>query len=73
MDKKIYNKNTAKFFIGKKVKSVELLKNHYYEAPVGTVFEITDKCGGFHLFTKLSCCGIRLFFSKVNPCKIELL
>lgn len=74
MDKIFYRKNTKDFFIGKKVKTLVALCNGYYKVPKGAIFEITDKQGGFRLVREpCDCCGVRLFFSRVSPSKVELI
>ena len=69
-----YNRNTAKFWIGKKVKVLSELQNDLIAISPGAVMEIIGKRGGFSLKgEKCPHCGIRPIISQVEPRKLMLL
>ena len=69
-----YNRNTAKYWIGKKVKVLVELQNNVIAISPGAIMEITGKRGGFSLRgEKCPHCGIRPIISQVEPRKLMLL
>jgi len=74
MDRKTYEKTTAKEFIGRKVKSLVALTSGRYKFPAGTIFAISDKYNGFDLWSD-PCphCGVSASINKVPPRNVELI
>lgn len=69
-----YNRNTAKYWIGKKVKVGKELQTSVIVVPPGTIMEIVGKRGGFSLSgERCQRCGIRPIISQVDPCELMLL
>ena len=70
---KEYRKFSLDYWVGKNVRTKEVLRNFVTEIPVGTVCKITDKRGGFTLKTEpCKCCGVSVFIRKVNPEDVQL-
>lgn len=75
IDRNLYSRQNEKWWIGKRVRCLEELKNGWFTAPVGTEFVVTAKQAGLHLVRveKCACCGLRGHVSKVRPEVLELL
>lgn len=73
MKRSYYNKTTEEDFLGKKVKTLSVLKNGNYEVAKGSVLTIERKHGGFSLLCE-ACehCKVRIFITKVQPEDVEL-
>lgn len=74
MDANTYRKNTEKYFMGKKVRTLREMKNGLMIIPAGIICEITRKFKGFKL-TSEPCkhCGVRVRISEVPFCDVELI
>ena len=61
-----------RYFKGKKVISLQPLENANGSLPIGTVFTIQRKHGGFDLLSE-ECvrCGLQLRISKVQPSMVS--
>jgi len=73
MDRKTYERTTAKEFIGRRVVGLVPMKTGMYSVPPGKIFTIEDKQGGFNLLSD-PCphCGIRVFIRGVQPQNVDL-
>ena len=74
MDRKIYQRLTARELKGRKVRSLRALGNSLGTVPEGTIFTILDKYGGLELASQ-ECpqCRISLTLLRVPPTAVELL
>ena len=73
MDAKTYEKNTEKFFVGKKVRTLMQMQNGLMIIPEGAVCTITRKFGGFNLKSEpCKSCGVRIRITRVHREDVEL-
>ena len=72
ISEKSYKKLTAKFWIGKKVRTLVDLSNGWCSIAKGTILEITGKGGGFSLKSSpCHSCKVRISIAKVQPYDVE--
>jgi hypothetical protein len=65
---------TAAELKGRRARVVDVIRNGYAELPVGAVVTVTGKLSGLAIASeKCQSCGVRVFVSKVDPGKLELL
>lgn len=69
----LYKRHTEEWWKGKRVVSLQPLRNAWGEMPAGTRLEVTRKFSGFNL-ESLPCtkCGFRLRINKVPPSSLDL-
>jgi hypothetical protein len=61
-------------WIGKTVRTTEVLKNGWMEIPIGTVCAVTDARSGLRLCTDpCAHCGVRVYINKVPPHTVEMI
>ena len=74
ISQKEYERKPARFWAGKKVKSLCMIKNGWAELPAGTVFKIRGKMKGFDLVSDpCKTCGLKVSISRVGPEELELM
>lgn len=74
MNAKTYKKNTEKFFLGKKVRTLMQMQNGNMVIPEGAVCTITRKYQGFDLESApCKCCGVQVLISRVPRRDVELI
>ena len=74
MDAKIYEKNTEKFFMGKKIRTLIQMQNGLMVIPKGAVCTITRKYGGFNLNSEpCKCCGVQKRITRVSFREVQLI
>lgn len=61
-------------WVGRKVRTVVMMRNGNMEIPIGTVCEVTYNRGGLTLKTEpCDCCGVAIYITRVPERDVRLL
>ncbi|MDD5512895.1 MAG: hypothetical protein PHD09_03930 [Candidatus Omnitrophica bacterium] len=74
LTKSDYKTTTEKEFVGRRCENIVPLSNGRYRIPAGVTWTIKRKWKGFDLESDpCSCCGVSVFITEVDPCKIRFI